>query len=208
MVHHLCTTLVVCWNIHTILQEFIINNNRISHQQLRNIISTAVIVLYFWIYNVFCGLTWNLQSYCVNEIMLHVEFCSQQAKWRSINCLWYGIWSGISWWSCISVGITPFSTALTHLYWTNVLTFKPLYKHFAMWMESILSLWMFAKAYILMALLLAFQPLHLFLSFWDINWYGSVLLFSTLMQCCYAWVVMSSTAHNYWKCYINVVTWR
>ena len=27
------------------------------------------------------------------------------------------------------------------------------------------------------------------------------------LQRCYAWVVTSSTIHNYWKCYINVVTW-
>ena len=26
------------------------------------------------------------------------------------------------------------------------------------------------------------------------------------LQCCYAWVVTSSAVHNYWKCYINVVT--
>ena len=26
------------------------------------------------------------------------------------------------------------------------------------------------------------------------------------LQCCYAWVVMRSAVHNYWKCYINVAT--
>ena len=26
------------------------------------------------------------------------------------------------------------------------------------------------------------------------------------LQCCYAWVITSSAVHNYWKCYINVVT--
>ena len=27
------------------------------------------------------------------------------------------------------------------------------------------------------------------------------------LQCCYAWVVTSNAVLNYWKCYINVVTW-
>ena len=47
MLHNLCITLVISQNIHTILQEFTINNNRISHQQLWNVIIIAVIVLYF-----------------------------------------------------------------------------------------------------------------------------------------------------------------
>ena len=38
-------------------QESTINNNRISQQQLWNAINIAVIVLYFWIYNVFLDLT-------------------------------------------------------------------------------------------------------------------------------------------------------
>ena len=38
--------------------NYTINNNRISQQQLWNAINIAVIVLYFWIYNVFLDLTW------------------------------------------------------------------------------------------------------------------------------------------------------
>ena len=52
-------------------QEFTINNNRLSHPQLWNVIITAVIVLYFWIYNVFLDLT----LYFYNHIVLMKLCC-------------------------------------------------------------------------------------------------------------------------------------
>ena len=73
VVHNLCITLVVNQNIQAISQEFTINNNITSHQQLWNGISITVIVLYL-----LCVFGFNmvlLESYCVNEIMLHLEFC-------------------------------------------------------------------------------------------------------------------------------------
>ena len=39
-------------------QQLTITNNRISQEQLWNTINIAVIAFYFWIYNVFLGLTW------------------------------------------------------------------------------------------------------------------------------------------------------
>ena len=44
--------------IHTNPKQFTITNNRISQEQLWNAINIAVIVFYFWIYNVFLDLTW------------------------------------------------------------------------------------------------------------------------------------------------------
>ena len=50
VVHNFCITLVVAKIFTPFQQEFTINSNRISHQQLWNVIIVDVIVLYFWIY--------------------------------------------------------------------------------------------------------------------------------------------------------------
>ena len=119
VVHNVCATFVVDQNIHTI-------STGTHHQQQQNNLSTTLEYNYhccncivFWIYNVLLDLTWCLcQSYCDNEIKLHIEFCPWQAKWRSIHCLAHRIWSNNGWWSRALVSTTPFSTAWTCLNWT------------------------------------------------------------------------------------------
>ena len=44
---------------------FTINNNRISQQQLWNVIITAIFVLYFWIYNVFLDFTQHFGNHAL-----------------------------------------------------------------------------------------------------------------------------------------------
>ena len=66
------------------------STNKISHQQLWNVIIIAVIVLYFWIYNVLLDLTWY---YC-NHIVLMKLYCIQNSG-VAIHCLACRIWSGI-----------------------------------------------------------------------------------------------------------------
>ena len=76
-----------------------------------------------------------------------------------------------------------------------------------MWMESNSSLPMCAKACKLIALLLAFSAI---LPFPQLLSHEADMVVSyrivSYLQCCYAWVFMSSAVHNYWKCYINVIT--
>ena len=48
----------------------------------------------------------------------------------SLLVMW-NIWCGIGWWCCASSGTTPFSTAWTHLNWTNMLDFLKLHQWYS-----------------------------------------------------------------------------
>ena len=75
------------------------------------------------------------------------------------------------------------------------------------WMESNSNLPTWTKTCKLIALLLAFSAILLFpqLLSHEADMVASYHIVSYL-QCCYAWVFMSSAVHDYWKCYINVIT--
>ena len=74
-------------------------------------------------------------------------------------------------------------------------------------MELNSSLLTYATAYKLIALSLVFLAITSFpqLLRHEIDIAASYHTVSYLQRC-YAWVVMNSTVHDYWKCYINVVT--
>ena len=78
-------------------------------------------------------------------------------------------------------------------------------------MELNSSLLTYATAYKLTALLLALLAIMSFLQFLRRCETNNIMITSyhviPCLQCCYTWIVTSSSVHNYWKCYINVVTW-
>ena len=88
-------------------------NNRISYQQLWNVIITAIIVLYFWIYNVFLDLTWHFCNNIVlmNYIAYRIPSLVSQMRIYSLH----GVWSSIGWWSHAVSSAKPFNTAQTCL---------------------------------------------------------------------------------------------
>ena len=53
-----------------------------------------------------------------------------------------------------------------------------------------------------------YKPSCCFLGFWDALKTDMTASYRVVLylQRCYAWVVTSNAVHNYWKCYINVVT--
>ena len=76
-------------------------------------------------------------------------------------------------------------------------------------MELNSNLLTYATAYKLIALLLALLAIMSFPQLLRRCETNMVVSYHVIpyLQRCYAWIVTSSAVHNYWKCYINVVTW-